>query len=106
MTTEVRAGDPRVLAVRRVLRKGVPVYRLGEAIVEELDAVGAFMAPPGWIDPEELVGVAEAAEYLQVSKTDITNAAARDGNFPRPVRELASTRLWLLAELREYFGQE
>ena len=52
-------------------------------------------------DGDDLVGVAEVAEILGVSKQRIYQLAQRD-DFPDPVRRLRATPIWSDAEMRDF----
>jgi chromosome partitioning protein len=56
----------------------------------------------GASDPEpaeRLLGLAEVADLLQVSRTSVGNWRARRGNFPAPLAELKSGPVWRQSDL-------
>jgi len=59
-----------------------------------------------WLEqePEELVGVAEIAETLGVSRQRVSELKGRRG-FPRPVAELAAGPVWRLSSLQRFIAQ-
>jgi predicted DNA-binding transcriptional regulator AlpA len=55
--------------------------------------------------PEEpLVGLAEVAELLGVTKRTATTYSARD-DFPKPLQRLAATPVWRRAEVESWAKQ-
>lgn len=59
------------------------------------------------IDPEDLVGVKEAAEILGWDPRRVATYRKR-GTFPEPVQELAMGPLWTRQQIEEYakkFGE-
>lgn len=54
------------------------------------------------ITADSLVGVAEAAEFFGVKKPNFLRDYANKEDFPKPVVELASGRIWRLKDLEEY----
>lgn len=51
---------------------------------------------------DELLGVAEAAKLCGVRKPNFIRDIASRPDFPKPVAELASGRIWWRSELEEY----
>ena len=51
---------------------------------------------------DELVGVAEAAKLCGVKKPNFIRDFASRANFPKPLVELASGRIWLRSEVESY----
>lgn len=47
------------------------------------------------VNPDALVGIAEIAEFANVSKQAVTNWANRHPSFPKPVRVLRSGPIFL-----------
>jgi len=102
---------------REPLRKGIvkKSVRLTEDIALDLGAdgrligidvmnasrnIGKHVFEPLEID--ELVGVAEAARICGVRKSNFVRDLAGQPDFPRPVAELASGRIWLRSEVEAY----
>jgi uncharacterized protein YuzE len=54
------------------------------------------------IDFGELVGVKEAASLLGVQRSNFVRDYADKTDFPRPVAELATGRVWLKSQVEEY----
>jgi len=59
-----------------------------------------------WLElaPDELVGVAEGAAILKVSKQRVSELRDRPG-FPEPIAELASGPVWRLPTLKLFINQ-
>lgn len=53
-----------------------------------------------------IVGVKEAAEMLRVEKSNFIRDYANKPQFPRPIAELASGRLWLRSDIERYVSQD
>ncbi len=53
----------------------------------------------------ELVGVKEAASLLGVQRSNFVRDYADKADFPRPVVELATGRVWLKSQVEEYRRQ-
>lgn len=53
------------------------------------------------IDVEQLVGAAEIAALLGVSRQRVTQLTGRQ-DFPAPVQTLAMGKVWLLDDVREW----
>jgi|SRR6266508_726995 uncharacterized protein YuzE len=51
---------------------------------------------------EIIVGVKEAAEMLRVEKSNFVRDYANKPDFPAPIAELASGRLWLRSTIEQY----
>ncbi|MCH8994837.1 MAG: DUF2283 domain-containing protein [Chloroflexi bacterium] len=51
---------------------------------------------------DELVGVAEAAKLCQVRKPNFVRDFASRPDFPKPLAELASGRIWYRSEIEAY----
>ena len=51
---------------------------------------------------DELVGVAEAAKLFGVKKPNFIRDFANRADFPKPLVELASGRVWLRSEVESY----
>ena len=51
---------------------------------------------------EVIVGVKEAAEMLRVEKSNFVRDCANKPDFPAPIAELASGRLWLRSTIERY----
>src|SRR5688572_28014276 len=49
--------------------------------------------------PDRLVGVAKAAELLQVSRQTVVNWRSRRADFPAPVADLRSGPVWRQADI-------
>ena len=60
---------------------------------------GAF---PEESSSDELVGVAEAAKLCGVKKPNFIRDFASKADFPKPLVELASGRIWLRSEVERY----
>lgn len=83
-------------AVERALGKEIEVVGAEMMTAERLEAELSELD-----DREVLLGVAEAAEFLGVSKTRVGNL--REQNyFPRPVQELASGPIWRRLDLKRF----
>lgn len=54
---------------------------------------------------ECLVGVKEAADLVGVQKSNFLRDFANHADFPQPVRELGSGRLWLRDQVEKYVAQ-
>ena len=54
------------------------------------------------VDPEDLAGISEAAATLGLTGSGVTGLLIHDPTFPRPIRQLAATRLWLVSDLRTW----
>jgi uncharacterized protein YuzE len=54
------------------------------------------------IEFNELVGVKEAASLLGVQRSNFVRDYADKPDFPRPVVELATGRVWLKSQVEEY----
>ena len=52
---------------------------------------------------DELIGVAEAAKLYGVKKPNFVRDFASKPDFPRPLVELASGRIWSRSEIESYF---
>lgn len=50
----------------------------------------------------KLVGLAEAAQFLKISKNALSNIRRRDNLFPSPLEELSSGPLWRLKDIYDY----
>jgi predicted DNA-binding transcriptional regulator AlpA len=57
--------------------------------------------PVGRLRLMDLMGAAEIAEYLGMSRQRVHQLAERD-DFPRPVAVLSAGKFWLGADIREY----
>jgi len=53
-----------------------------------------------------IVGVKEAAEMLRVEKSNFVRDYANKPQFPRPIAELASGRLWLRSDIERYVSAD
>ena len=53
----------------------------------------------------DLVGVAEIAEMLGVSRQRVHQIIKRDESFPGPVAELSAGKIWLLADIEAWQRQ-
>lgn len=51
------------------------------------------------IDPDDLVGTAEAARLMGLSDGRISQLLRDDPTFPQPVAQVAATRLWLGSQI-------
>lgn len=54
------------------------------------------------VDPNNLVGIAEIAEFAGVTKQAVTNWAARHPKFPKPVRVLKAGPVFLATDVAEW----
>lgn len=83
-------------AVRQALGEGIEVVA-----VEVMTAARLEEELLGLDDREVLLGVAEAAEFLGVSKTRVGNLREQS-YFPEPVQELASGPVWRRIDLKGF----
>jgi prophage regulatory protein len=51
---------------------------------------------------EELVGVAEVAQMLDVSRQRVDAIAKRHDDFPKPIAELMAGRIWVRQQIEEW----
>jgi hypothetical protein len=105
-TVSVRAGGPAEAADRALAR-----------FEAALDRAGIPSAPVAWVEVmtqehlvreleqerSPLVGLAEVAEVLGVSKQRVSELRDRE-DFPRPVAELRSGPVWRLVNLQTFIG--
>lgn len=61
-------------------------------------------APRIGLDSADLVGLAEIAERMQVTSSAAHNWTKRWPDFPKPVCELASGRIWLWSEVSGFLA--
>jgi hypothetical protein len=61
-------------------------------------------APRIGLDSADLVGLAEIAERAEVTTSTVHNWTKRWSDFPNPVRELASGRVWLWSEVSGFLA--
>lgn len=54
------------------------------------------------IDADDLVGLAEACEILGLTNATVSNYLRDDPSFPRPVRQLRCSRIWVGEDLRNW----
>jgi predicted DNA-binding transcriptional regulator AlpA len=52
--------------------------------------------------PDELVGVAEVAEILKVSRQRVNQLVQIDPEFPAPQATIAAGRIWLRSQIEEW----
>lgn len=52
--------------------------------------------------PEDLVGMAEIAQLLDVSKARVDQLARQHPKFPKPVAELSAGRIWRREDVEEW----
>lgn len=89
--------------------------RVAEDIVLDLDESGQLIGiellnASARLDVDDLetgsreiiVGVKEAAEMLRVEKSNFVRDYANKPDFPAPIAELASGRLWLRSAIEQY----
>jgi len=55
---------------------------------------------------DALVGVKEAAELVGVQKSNFVRDYANKPNFPRPIIELATGRIWLRSQVEAYAAEK
>jgi len=53
----------------------------------------------------ELVGIAEIAELLGVSRQRVDQLSRTDPNFPQPLAELRAGRIWAAPDVRTWIDQ-
>ncbi|MGH7642589.1 MAG: helix-turn-helix transcriptional regulator [Candidatus Dormibacteria bacterium] len=53
---------------------------------------------------QELVGIAETARMLGVSRQRVHQIAGTNPEFPKPVAELAAGRIWRRQEVEAWIG--
>jgi uncharacterized protein YuzE/predicted DNA-binding transcriptional regulator AlpA len=70
-----------------------------------LNASSVLAADYSDIRMECLVGVKEAADLVGVHRSNFLRDFANNPDFPRPVRELGSGRLWLRDQVEEYVAK-
>jgi predicted DNA-binding transcriptional regulator AlpA len=51
--------------------------------------------------PEDLVGITEIAEFLQLSRQRVHKLLERD-DFPTPVAEIAAGRIWKRSDVEKW----
>jgi hypothetical protein len=52
--------------------------------------------------PQDLVGAAEIAEMLELTKQRVNQLATSDPKFPKPVAELTAGRIWKRADIEKW----
>ncbi len=72
---------------------------LGVEVMNASEHVGSSVDE---IEFNELVGVKEAASLLGVQRSNFVRDYADKPDFPRPVVELATGRVWLKSQVEEY----
>lgn len=96
VTMTVRATSPAGALDKglRIVKRAVPT-----ALPEQL--LSAEVRPMELAGPQDYLGVAELAEYLDVSKGRLAELASRP-RFPRPVAQLKSGPVWKLSSVVRY----
>ncbi len=72
---------------------------IGIDVTNALEQLGANVDE---IEFNELLGVKEAAALLGVQRSNFVRDYADKADFPRPVVELATGRVWLKSQVEEY----
>lgn len=72
---------------------------LGLEVMHASEHVGSSVDE---IEFNELLGVKEAAALLRVQRSNFVRDYADKPDFPRPVVELATGRVWLKSQVEEY----
>lgn len=98
-------------SAEEALSRALAAYQeaVEKAIGEEIEVVGAEVMTADRLqqemseldDREVLLGVAEAAAFLGVSKTRV-GSLREQNHFPRPVQELASGPIWRRIDLKRF----
>jgi len=71
---------------------GIEIWQASKTLGADIENIGL----------DSLVGVAEAAKFFGVKKPNFLRDYAGKEDFPSPVAELASGRVWRLKDLEEY----
>ncbi len=71
---------------------GIEIWQASKTLGANIEEIGL----------DALVGVSEAAKFFGVKKPNFLRDFASKENFPKPVAELASGRIWRLKDLEEY----
>ena len=115
-----RENDQLYVALsERALAKGSveKTVRVNDDIALDFDAAGKLLGVEVMnaserlgsgveqIEFGELVGVKEAASLLGVQRSNFVRDYADKPDFPRPVVELATGRVWLKSQVEEYRRQ-
>jgi uncharacterized protein YuzE len=72
--------------------------------IELLSSVRLDLSTISKVAADLIVGVKEAAEMLDVEKSNFVRDHANKPQFPSPIAELASGRLWLRSEVQRYMN--
>ena len=70
--------------------------------IDVMNASDHLDAPVDEIEFSELVGVKEAAALVGVQRSNFVRDYADKPDFPRPVIELATGRVWFKSQVEEY----